>query len=85
MRQAPAVQQRHVGEVHGLGNRAGASRRWKRGKADRRRKITHKKSQEPIIHRLLAGIRYRLGHSLRGNPNAGWRPSQQLCLFSGRL
>ena len=25
----PAVQQCHVGEVHRLGNRAGASRRWK--------------------------------------------------------
>ena len=20
-----------------------------------------------------------------GNPNAGWRPGRQLCLFSGRL
>ena len=33
--------------------------------------------------RRLAHVRYRLGHSLAGNPNAGWRPGRQLCLFSG--
>ena len=33
--------------------------------------------------RPLAHVRYRLGHSLAGTPNAGWRPGRQLCLFSG--
>ena len=33
--------------------------------------------------RCLAGVRYRLGRSLAGNPNAGWQPGRQCCLFSG--
>ena len=48
------------------------------------RTITHKKSQAPMEGRRLAGVRYRLGHSPAGTPNAGWRPGRQLCLFSGR-
>ena len=48
-------------------------------------KITNKKSQAPMEGRRLAHARHRLGHSLAGNPNAGWRPGRQLCLFSGRL
>ena len=46
-------------------------------------KITHKKSQTPTVHRPLAHFRHQLGHSRGGNPNAGWRPGRQLCLFSG--
>ena len=49
------------------------------------RKIANKKSQAPMEGRRLAHARHRLGHSLAGNPNAGWRPGRQLCLFSGRL
>ena len=33
--------------------------------------------------RRLAGVRHRLGRSLAGDPNAGWQPGRQLCLFSG--
>ena len=33
--------------------------------------------------RPLAHARHQLGHSLAGNPNAGWQPGRQLCLFSG--
>ena len=33
--------------------------------------------------RPLAHVRHRLGRSLAGDPNAGWRPGRQLCLFSG--
>ena len=47
------------------------------------RKITHKKSQAPMEGRPLAHVRYRLGYSLAGTPNAGWRPGRRLCRFSG--
>ena len=49
------------------------------------RKITHKKSQAPMEGRPLAHVRHRLGLPVVENPNAGWRPGRQLCLFSGRL
>ena len=48
-------------------------------------KIANKKSQAPMEGRRLAHARHQLGLPVVENPNAGWRPGRQLCLFSGRL
>ena len=67
----------------GPGGQSHRQPRCRRQLPSNARKITHKKSQAPTVHRRLAGVQHRLGHSLAGTPNAGWRPGRQLCLFSG--
>ena len=54
----------------GLGGQPNRWPRCRRQPPPNTSKITHKKSQAPMEGRPLAHVRYRLGHSLAGTPNA---------------
>ena len=75
-------QRRHSGQVQPRRSVSPAAT-MPEAAAPNARKITHKKSQAPTVHRRLAHVRHRLGRFMAGNPNAVGGPVGNSACFQG--